>query len=166
MYRSSKYFLYCFFFNSVISNYYFLQNNKAAILVVLIKYFGSRQSIIIGLTFQVMQLAAYAFAAQSWLIWLSGFLAALSSIGYPAISAYISNQSHADQQGVSQGCVTGIRGLCNGIGPALYGFIFWIFRVSLNESSSSSGGHAPPFPPSSGGADTSTQRPTYASTVK
>jgi hypothetical protein len=107
-------------------------------LVILIKYFGSKQSIIIGLTFQVLQLASYGFAAQPWLIWFSGLLAALSSIGYPAISAYISNQSHVDQQGVSQGMVTGIRGLCNGIGPALYGFIFWIFRVNLNETNTHS----------------------------
>lgn len=107
---------------------------QAALLILLIKYFGSKKSIIIGLSFQVIQLALYGFAAQSWLIWFSGLLAALSSIGYPAISAFISNQSHADQQGISQGMVTGIRGLCNGIGPALYGFVFWIFRVNLNDS--------------------------------
>lgn len=29
--------------------------------------------------------------------------------------------------------ITGIRGLCNGLGPALYGFIFYIFHVELNE---------------------------------
>lgn len=122
-------------------------------MVILIRYFGSRESIIIGLSFQVMQLAMYGFAAQQWLIWFSGMLAAISSIGYPAISAYISNQSHVDQQGVSQGMVTGIRGLCNGIGPALYGFIFWIFSVSLNEPGSS--------------ADTDSDRinTSYASTV-
>ncbi|RNA03786.1 hippocampus abundant transcript 1 -like [Brachionus plicatilis] len=111
---------------------------QAAILVILIKYFGNRQSIMIGLTFQVLQLAIYGFAGQEWLIWFAGLLAALSSIGYPAISAFISNQSHVDQQGVSQGMVTGIRGLCNGIGPAMYGFLFWIFRVNLNENSSGS----------------------------
>lgn len=128
-------------------------------MIILIRYFGSKQSIIIGLSFQVLQLAAYGFAAQPWLIWFSGFLAAVSSIGYPAISAYISNHSHADQQGVSQGMVTGIRGLCNGIGPALYGFIFWIFRVNLNESSSSNHNI-----PDSGGND-STPKVSYASTV-
>jgi hypothetical protein len=114
---------------------------QAAVLIVLIKYFGSKQSIIIGLTFQVLQLAAYAFAAQQWLIWFSGLLAAISSIGYPAISAFISNKSTAEQQGVSQGCVTGIRGLCNGIGPAMYGFIFWIFNVNLNDLHSGADGH-------------------------
>lgn len=29
--------------------------------------------------------------------------------------------------------ITGIRGLCNGLGPALYGFIFYLFHVELNE---------------------------------
>ncbi|KAG2466944.1 MF14B protein, partial [Polypterus senegalus] len=35
--------------------------------------------------------------------------------------------------GVVQGMITGIRGLCNGLGPALYGFIFFLFHVELNE---------------------------------
>lgn len=133
---------------------------QAAILIILIKYFGSRQSIIIGLSFQVLQLTAYAFSAQSWLIWFSGLLAAMSSIGYPAISAFISQQSHIDQQGVSQGMVTGIRGLCNGIGPALYGFIFWIFRVSLNETNNNNHNNNP-----SSSSEASTTKNTYASTV-
>lgn len=37
--------------------------------------------------------------------------------------------------GVVQGIITGIRGLCNGLGPALYGFIFFLFHVELNELS-------------------------------
>lgn len=36
--------------------------------------------------------------------------------------------------GVAQGVVTGIRGLCNGLGPALFGFIFYLFHVDLNET--------------------------------
>jgi hypothetical protein len=30
--------------------------------------------------------------------------------------------------------VNGVRGLCNGLGPALFGFIFYLFNVNLNES--------------------------------
>ena len=37
--------------------------------------------------------------------------------------------------GVVQGIVTGIRGLCNGIGPALYGLIFYLFHVDLSGKS-------------------------------
>lgn len=31
-----------------------------------------------------------------------------------------------------QGIVTGIRGLCNGIGPAMYGLVFYLFHVDLS----------------------------------
>ena len=29
--------------------------------------------------------------------------------------------------------ITGIRGLCNGLGPALYGFVFYLFHVELTD---------------------------------
>jgi len=35
--------------------------------------------------------------------------------------------------GVAQGVITGIRGLCNGLGPALFGLIFFLFDVDLND---------------------------------
>lgn len=31
-----------------------------------------------------------------------------------------------------QGMVTGMRGLCNGLGPAMFGVIFYLFHVDLN----------------------------------
>jgi hypothetical protein len=31
--------------------------------------------------------------------------------------------------------VTGMRGLCNGLGPAMFGIIFYLFHVDLNEDS-------------------------------
>lgn len=37
--------------------------------------------------------------------------------------------------GVVQGMVTGVRGLCNGLGPAMFGIIFYIFHVDLNDAS-------------------------------
>ena len=45
---------------------------------------------------------------------------------------------HVDQRvmcitGVAQGVITGIRGLCNGLGPALYGIVFYLFHVDLNQ---------------------------------
>jgi hypothetical protein len=67
-------------------------------------------------------------------MWFAGGLAALSSITYPSISAFVSIYAKDNQQGLVQGMVNGVRGLCNGLGPALFGFIFYLFNVNLNES--------------------------------
>ncbi|XP_018316369.1 PREDICTED: hippocampus abundant transcript 1 protein-like isoform X6 [Trachymyrmex septentrionalis] len=63
----------------------------------------------------------------------AGVLASVSSITYPAISAFVSMHSDADKQGLVQGMVTGMRGLCNGLGPAMFGVIFYLFHVDLND---------------------------------
>jgi len=39
----------------------------------------------------------------------------------------------ADKQGLVQGMITGMRGLCNGLGPAMFGVIFTLFNVDLTE---------------------------------
>lgn len=66
-------------------------------------------------------------------MWAAGVLASVSSITYPAISAFVSMHSDADKQGLVQGMVTGMRGLCNGLGPAMFGVIFYLFHVDLND---------------------------------
>ena len=86
-------------------------------------------------------------------MWFAGGLAALSSVTYPSISAFVSVYAKDNQQGnekkseqdsirsnlfrclgLVQGMVNGVRGLCNGLGPALFGFIFYLFDVDLNQS--------------------------------
>lgn len=67
------------------------------------------------------------------MMWISGIIASLSSITYPAISAYISTYADADKQGLVQGLITGVRSLCGGIGPAMFGLLFYIFDVDIYE---------------------------------
>lgn len=43
--------------------------------------------------------------------------------------------------------ITGIRGLCNGLGPALYGFVFFLFNVELDAVDPIQGDfHVDPLP--------------------
>jgi hypothetical protein len=42
-----------------------------------------------------------------------------------------------------QGMITGMRGLCNGLGPAMFGLIFSLFNVNLNEQTANNGNHSP-----------------------
>uniref|UniRef100_A0A1I8FYS5 MFS domain-containing protein n=1 Tax=Macrostomum lignano TaxID=282301 RepID=A0A1I8FYS5_9PLAT len=107
---------------------------QTAGLSFLIKHCGPKRTIMIGLVFHMLQMGIYGFSSQTFLLWLAGCLAALGSITYPAISAFVSNHAEQDQQGVAQGILTGIRGLCNGLGPALFGFIFYVFEVDLNDA--------------------------------
>lgn len=101
----------------------------------LMRVLGAKRTIIIGLTFEMMQMLWYGIGTQTWMMWGAGILAAVASITYPAISAFVSIHSTADQQGVVQGMVTGMRGLCNGLGPAMFGVIFYLFNVDLNDES-------------------------------
>ncbi|XP_068460405.1 hippocampus abundant transcript-like protein 1 isoform X1 [Clinocottus analis] len=102
-------------------------------LSVLMRTIGNKNTVLLGLGFQLLQLAWYGFGSESWMMWAAGTVAAMSSITFPAVSALVSHSASADQQGVAQGMITGIRGLCNGLGPALYGFIFFLFNVELND---------------------------------
>lgn len=90
-------------------------------------------------------------------MWAAGVLAALSSITYPSISSFVSILADKDKQGTVQGVITGIRGLCQGVscpflpripvsgfGPALFGLVFYIFDVNLDDESAHIGVHFPP----------------------
>ena len=91
----------------------------------------NKQTLIFSLSSDVC--SRYGFGSQTWMMWSAGVLASVSSITYPAISAFVSMHADNDKQGLVQGMVTGIRGLCTGLGPAMYGVVFYLFHVDLNE---------------------------------
>ncbi|XP_027023153.2 hippocampus abundant transcript-like protein 1 [Tachysurus fulvidraco] len=106
---------------------------QTLLLSVLMKKIGNKNTVLLGLGFQLFQLAWYGFGSETWMMWSAGAVAAMSSITFPTISALVSHITDHGQQGAVQGMITGIRGLCNGLGPALFGFIFFLFNVELNE---------------------------------
>lgn len=106
---------------------------QTGLLTLLMKTIGSKHTIMIGLLFEMLQLMWYGFGSQTWMMWAAGVLASVSSITYPAISAFVSMHADADKQGLVQGMITGMRGLCNGLGPAMFGLVFSLFHVNLNE---------------------------------
>uniref|UniRef100_A0A9J8C2I6 Major facilitator superfamily (MFS) profile domain-containing protein n=1 Tax=Cyprinus carpio carpio TaxID=630221 RepID=A0A9J8C2I6_CYPCA len=105
-------------------------------LTLLMRTIGNKNTVLLGLGFQILQLAWYGLGSEPWMMWAAGAVAAMSSITFPAVSALVSRSADPDKQGLVQGMITGIRGLCNGLGPALYGFIFFLFNVELTEETS------------------------------
>jgi hypothetical protein len=108
---------------------------QTAGLTLLMSLVGNKYCIIVGLFLQATQLVIYGISTSTWLMWVAGMLAASASIIYPAISAMVSRNAEPEQQGVVLGILTGIRGLCNGLGPALFGLLFWLSDVHLSDSS-------------------------------
>ncbi|XP_075881676.1 hippocampus abundant transcript-like protein 1 [Nelusetta ayraudi] len=108
-------------------------------LSILMRTIGKKNTVLLGLGFQLLQLVWYSFGSEPWMMWAAGTVAAMSSITFPAVSALVSHSASPDQQGVAQGMITGIRGLCNGLGPALYGFIFFLFNVELTDMQPAAG---------------------------
>uniref|UniRef100_A0A8C7X6U3 Major facilitator superfamily (MFS) profile domain-containing protein n=1 Tax=Oryzias sinensis TaxID=183150 RepID=A0A8C7X6U3_9TELE len=105
---------------------------QTLLLTLLMRTMGTKNTVLLGLGFQILQLAWYGLGSEPWMMWAAGAVAAMSSITFPAVSALVSQSADADKQGVVQGMITGIRGLCNGLGPALYGFVFFLFNVNIN----------------------------------
>ncbi|XP_052463588.1 hippocampus abundant transcript 1 protein [Carassius gibelio] len=101
-------------------------------LTLLMRTIGNKNTVLLGLGFQILQLAWYGLGSEPWMMWAAGAVAAMSSITFPAVSALVSRSADPDKQGLVQGMITGIRGLCNGLGPALYGFVFFLFNVELS----------------------------------
>uniref|UniRef100_A0A7E4VEP8 MFS domain-containing protein n=1 Tax=Panagrellus redivivus TaxID=6233 RepID=A0A7E4VEP8_PANRE len=121
---------------------------QTGILLMITKAVGSKHTITIGLCFQFLQLIWYGIGTSNWVMWSAGFLAAMSQLSYPSISAFVSLQTDRDLQGTVQGVLTGIRGLCQGFGPALFGFVFYMFDMDLTQDGDGTGhiGVGPQFP--------------------
>lgn len=107
---------------------------QTVLLTHLIDRYGGKTTILTGLLLQAAQLLLLGFCRSYWMMWIIGIVASLSSITYPAISAYISAYADADKQGLVQGLITGVRSLCGGIGPAMFGLMFFMFGVDLKET--------------------------------
>lgn len=99
----------------------------------LIENYGGKTTILAGLLLQALELLLLSLSKRRWMMWISGIIVSLSSITYPALSAYISTYADADKQGLVQGLITGVRSLCSGIGPAMFGLLFYIFDVDMYE---------------------------------
>ena len=92
--------------------------SQTFILLVLTKACGAKHTITLGLCFQFAQLMWYGLGTQYWsvsiihlrfwlrrsilffrMMWAAGFLAAMSQLTYPSISAFVSVHTDRDKQG-------------------------------------------------------------------
>ena len=91
--------------------------------------------VVVALTFMTLQLMLFGVLSAPVLLFAITPVAALGSMSYPSISALVSQTAHKDQQGVVQGMMTGVRSLCSGLGPAMFGSLFQLTDAPLEASS-------------------------------
>ncbi|KAH8300396.1 hypothetical protein KR018_003598 [Drosophila ironensis] len=103
------------------------------ILGALVQAIGAKSAILLGLLLEFLQLVIYATGTKKWQMWVAGNVAALSSLTFPAVNAYVSLYTEAESQGAVQGMISGMSWLCSGIGPAVFGILFYISGMDLSE---------------------------------
>lgn len=108
------------------------------VLNLLTARFLPKTVIIIGLLFSALQMGVYGVFTNHVVIYLNTVLVAMGTLTYPAVSALVSTTSSPEQQGVVQGMITGIRSLCTGLGPALFGLLFQVAETGDGGGGSSS----------------------------
>eukprot|EP00040_Diaphanoeca_grandis_P014019 m.70932 g.70932 ORF g.70932 m.70932 type:complete len:500 (+) comp24288_c2_seq1:430-1929(+) len=97
---------------------------QTGVLGWLASNFSQKSVISFGLCFSIFQLLVFGVVASRRILFVNTAFVALGMITYPAVSAYVSNSAAPEEQGAVQGMITGVRSLCNGLGPALFGLLF------------------------------------------
>merc|ERR1712242_30094 len=106
---------------------------QTVVLNFMIQRIGAKYSIVVGLTAQLAQLVCYGLTTNQVAVWVAGLGVVLSSITYAAISAFASIITDKDKQGAVQGTLMGVRGLCNGLGPAAFGLMWHLFGIHIDN---------------------------------
>lgn len=106
---------------------------QTAVLSWLASRWSQKGVITCGLVFSILQLTVFGLVYVHWILYVNTALVAMGMITYPAVSAYVSNIASPEEQGAVQGMITGVRSLCNGLGPALFGVLFQLADTRIHE---------------------------------
>lgn len=88
---------------------------------------GNEKSIYIGMALYSIGMFLFAFATESWMIFVFLIPYCLGGIAGPALQAVISNKVPATEQGEIQGTLTSLMSASAIIGPPLMTGIFYYF---------------------------------------
>eukprot|EP00038_Savillea_parva_P000499 m.96501 g.96501 ORF g.96501 m.96501 type:complete len:502 (-) comp10170_c0_seq1:118-1623(-) len=116
------------------------------ILGLLAGRWSDKSVIAFGLVGSITQLMVFAVVTVHWVLFANTAFVAIGSMVYPAVSAYVANSAPPDEQGAVQGLITGVRSLCNGLGPVMFGVLFTWGGRSLDETDGHHISALPGFP--------------------
>lgn len=92
------------------------------------KYFGNRNTILIGISCSCIALGVMTFAQQGWMIFAIMPIFALGSIGTPSLQALASQKVSLEQQGQFQGIIASTISLASMFAPLLFSSLYFQFQ--------------------------------------
>jgi DHA1 family tetracycline resistance protein-like MFS transporter len=100
---------------------------QGGLIRITLPKFGIERSIWMGLLLYSLGLILFAFATQSWMMFLFMVPYALGGIAGPALQGLMSNQVPANEQGELQGGLTSLMSLSSVFGPWTMTTLFYYF---------------------------------------
>jgi MFS transporter, DHA1 family, tetracycline resistance protein len=101
---------------------------------VLVRYInpklGNKKSIYLGLSLYALGMFLFAFASQSWMMFVFLIPYCLGGIAGPATQALISKEVPANEQGAIQGTMASVMSASMIVGPPLMSNVFYYFTHS------------------------------------
>jgi DHA1 family tetracycline resistance protein-like MFS transporter len=97
---------------------------QGGLIRLVIPRLGQEKSLYVGLFLYSIGMVLFAFAANTWMMFVFTFVYCLGGIAGPAIQGIISNQVPANEQGELQGALTSLMSATSIIGPPLMTSLF------------------------------------------
>lgn len=91
---------------------------------------GNEKSIYLGLSLYTLGLVLFAFASQSWMMFVFLIPYCLGGISSPSLQSVLSGQVPANQQGALQGALTSLMSLTTILGPIIMSSSFAYFTTA------------------------------------
>jgi len=90
---------------------------QGVLLKVALKQFGQAKSIVIGMSSVIIGLVLFAFASQSWMMFVFCIPYCIGGISGPSLQGIMSAKTEPSRQGELQGALTGLMSLTSIFGP-------------------------------------------------
>ncbi len=92
-----------------------------------IPLFGEKKSVYLGFTLYALGLLLFAFATETWMMFLFIIPYCLGGLGGPALQGIIANQVASNEQGELQGALTSVMSVTSILGPLMMNNLFAYF---------------------------------------
>ena len=92
-----------------------------------IRRFGERRTILMGLTVSCVSFLLYGLSSQPWMMLATIVVGSLGGVAFPAIQSFIAGQVRPEEQGATQGALTSLQSLASIVGPVASTAVFGYF---------------------------------------